>query len=129
MGKSNFSMAWDIKVCMCIMLKTWQVWEKLFLLDFRESPPKTTNANRGKLGSRVSHTVTSQDATSTKIGTPPPSSIISPVPRQQGNKIPKVQTETADTTRDDLVDVRTELEEIETNEALKYEYTFLTCFL
>lgn len=38
-----------------------------------------------------------------------------------GNKIPRVQTETADTTRDDLLDTRKEIEELETNEAIKRE--------
>lgn len=87
--------------------------------DYIESPPKAVNLNRGKLGTRVSHTVTSQDATLPKPTSSASPSLSCPIPRHQGNKIPKVQTETADTTRDDLVDIQKDIEELETNEALK----------
>ncbi|VDI41560.1 RAB6-interacting golgin [Mytilus galloprovincialis] len=93
--------------------------------NFRESPPRVANFGK-RPGNRASHTATSHShhgQSRQALSTSPTSTVTSSASRLgTGNKIPRVQTETADTTREDLLlDTRKEIEELETNEALKRE--------
>ncbi|XP_076091646.1 uncharacterized protein LOC143063399 isoform X1 [Mytilus galloprovincialis] len=95
------------------------------VIDFRESPPRVANFGK-RPGNRASHTATSHShhgQNRQALSTSPTSTVTSSASRLgTGNKIPRVQTETADTTREDLLlDTRKEIEELETNEALKRE--------
>ncbi|XP_052093178.1 RAB6-interacting golgin-like isoform X2 [Mytilus californianus] len=92
--------------------------------NFRESPPRVASFGK-RPGNRASHTATSHSQygqNRQSVSTSPTSTVTSSASRLgTGNKIPRVQTETADTTRDDLLDTRKEIEELETNEAIRRE--------
>jgi len=98
--------------------------------DSKDSSPKLANFNKGRSGyksQRASttqqHVTTSRQSTasatvsSSQQGT---NGAVTSSRQGTGNKIPRVQTETADTTRHDLSDVKKEMDELDTNEALRY---------